>query len=639
MKAGILLDYSTISTTQSNYVFAADTTYYVSGTTAVNLNGTTTMEGGTVIKLTNCPTTKLSLNGRLLLKTAQYRPVSLTSWNDKSVGDSISGSSGNPSSVNGAIYLQDNTGTNTYQQMRFLYAGTGLSAANFSNGVWHCQFVQCGTAVNATNNGPVVLRNVLIAQCTNAVVTLGTLSAEHLTADQCTTLLSGTGSSGNVTNSLISAVGTLGNVTCYSSPQFASGAGVYQTVGAGSYYLSDGSTNRNAGLTNINPTLANSLALRTTYPPLVCSNIVISSSTTLSPQAQRDTDLPDCGFHYDPLDYAFGGVQVTNATLQLTTGTAIAAFGSNYGLGLLSGSQLICVGSPTNLNRIARFNVVQEGSNTNWNGGSMSVKGDWLGGSTPAQAFFRFTDWSMPAQDGYHFSTSGYTMTNAFTDCQFHGGKLDFEMGPFTFTNSLLERVNTTISDDAQMSPLIRNCLYYLGELTVAKNFGGTWTFRDNLFDGVAIYQPGRSVDEAYDGYTPGTTSLVPTNANDVIASITYQAGPLGNYYQPITSSFINRGSINANLVGLYHYTVTTNLVNGYEIKETNSVVDIGFHYVAVDSNGNPIDTNGDGIPDYLSDSNGNGVVDSGEIGWNLTGDLGLTVLITRPQSGATPLP
>ena len=35
------------------------------------------------------------------------------------------------------------------------------------------------------------------------------------------------------------------------------------------------------------------------------------------------------------------------------------------------------------------------------------------------------------------------------------------------------------------------------------------------------------------------------------------------------------------------------------------------------------------------ADSNGNGVVDSGEIGWNITGDLGLQVIITRPRNGA----
>ena len=82
--------------------------------------------------------------------------------------------------------------------------------------------------------------------------------------------------------------------------------------------------------------------------------------------------------------------------------------------------------------------------------------------------------------------------------------------------------------------------------------------------------------------------------------------------------------------MGLYHFTVTTNNV----IEGTNTV-SIGFHYVAVDANGNPLDTNEDGIPDYLEDANGNGVVDSGEINWQVNGDLGLQVWITRPQNNS----
>jgi hypothetical protein len=53
-------------------------------------------------------------------------------------------------------------------------------------------------------------------------------------------------------------------------------------------------------------------------------------------------------------------------------------------------------------------------------------------------------------------------------------------------------------------------------------------------------------------------------------------------------------------------------------VPETNSIVDIGYHYVAVDGYGNPLDANGDGIPDYLEDANGNGIYDAGDLGpWN----------------------
>jgi hypothetical protein len=115
------------------------------------------------------------------------------------------------------------------------------------------------------------------------------------------------------------------------------------------------------------------------------------------------------------------------------------------------------------------------------------------------------------------------------------------------------------------------------------------------------------------------------------LISYNWQSSWLGNYYLPTNSPLIDHGSTTADQIGLYHFTTQTN-----QVKETNSIVDIGYHYVAVDTNGIPIDTNGDGIPDYLEDANGNGLVDSGEIGWNIFGDLGLKVLITRPRNGGT---
>ena len=83
-------------------------------------------------------------------------------------------------------------------------------------------------------------------------------------------------------------------------------------------------------------------------------------------------------------------------------------------------------------------------------------------------------------------------------------------------------------------------------------------------------------------------------------------------------------------LAGLYHYTTQTS-----QAKETTSVVDIGYHYVAVDANGNPIDTDVDGVPDYMEDRNGNGSVDSGETDWQSATDIGLKVWITEPKSNS----
>jgi hypothetical protein len=93
--------------------------------------------------------------------------------------------------------------------------------------------------------------------------------------------------------------------------------------------------------------------------------------------------------------------------------------------------------------------------------------------------------------------------------------------------------------------------------------------------------------------------------------------GPLGGYYQATNSTLLTNGSTLAANLGLYHYTVLTN-----EAVEGTNIVSRGYHYVA-ETNGLPIDTNGDAIPDYLADANGNGVVDSGEIDWLVAGIWG----------------
>lgn len=48
-----------------------------------------------------------------------------------------------------------------------------------------------------------------------------------------------------------------------------------------------------------------------------------------------------------------------------------------------------------------------------------------------------------------------------------------------------------------------------------------------------------------------------------------------------------------------------------------------------------PVDTDGDGIPDYQEDANGNGTLDSGETDPNNPSDSGLRVFITRPRNGS----
>src|SRR5205085_4130181 len=102
-------------------------------------------------------------------------------------------------------------------------------------------------------------------------------------------------------------------------------------------------------------------------------SVNFTQNTTLSPQAERDTDTPDLGYHYPALDWAVGGIVITNCTLTLTNGVAVAVYDLD-GLKLRAGGKLISEGRPLQLNRLVRYNAVQE-QPTFWGatGASMSL--------------------------------------------------------------------------------------------------------------------------------------------------------------------------------------------------------------------------------------------------------------------------
>jgi len=82
--------------------------------------------------------------------------------------------------------------------------------------------------------------------------------------------------------------------------------------------------------------------------PVVYAKATITTNLTLSPQARRDdSGPPDLGWHYDGLDYVFGGCDFY-ANLTLTNGVTLAwyedygsaggDYGQPYGLTLNDGA-------------------------------------------------------------------------------------------------------------------------------------------------------------------------------------------------------------------------------------------------------------------------------------------------------------
>ncbi len=654
----VVLDYMAVNGTLSNYTFQCDTTYAV--TNLANLFGKTTIEGGTVVKFYPSNICQIIINdSNVVCQTGPYRPAIFTVKDDNSVGEAMTGSTGTPTnyygSPDGAVVLAyPTTGTNTLRNLRFSQLNSAMAIEGGAGSprvfnLYDLQLVNCHYGV--IQPGQNVKLNVYNALFLGGAAAFyypitsdgALLHGENLTAHNCTEFaLAESGYdlendynlySIALVNSLFAASGANQNVISTNCQVLATDTGIFQTVGAAGHYLAVGSPYRNAGMTNLNATLLASLRQKTTYPPIVYSNITIDVNTSFVPQAQRDADTPDLGYHYDPLDYAFYRVHFTNAIIRFETGTAIGAFGT-YGMAALSGASLWSEGAPTTMNQLARYNVVQECSNTNWTGVGDIVRGDLFGGPTPAAAHFRFTDSSIPAADGNHIYSQSHETDVRVSDCQFHGGNLGILVNDIFLTNSLLERVNFVLADSSSdLFPMVRNCLFYGGKLLLENLDETTWTFRDNLFDQVGITQTYGEMDCAYNGYSLTNTILRPTNSYHLVTNVVYQTGPLGSYYQTNTSAFLQAGSTTANLVGLYHYTTQTN-----QVKETNSVVDIGFHYVAVDSSGNPNDDDSDGLPDYVEDANGNGTLNSGETKWQDLWDLGFKVLITRPtQSSSAP--
>jgi hypothetical protein len=651
---GVVLDWEQVSGSTNSYVFQSDKTYVITNAFNVNI---ATFEGGTVIKEKLYGS--ISIGTSADCQTGPYRPAIFTSVNDNSVGETIPGSTGSPGygdvAVNLGFYT---TSGGPLSYLRFSHSSLAIDAYDSYPvpslvDVWDCQFIDVAQIFLGLD---LDLHNVLISQPATglyyAIDSYANVYAENVTSDGKGVFILSEDTGGPAIT-LINCLVTQTNLMVLNSGEdhttvatvatvHLPGGHPWQTIGGGTYYLATNSPYRNVGAA-VSGQLSAELRKKTTYPPILLSNASFPAlGTPLAPQAQRDTDEIDLGFHYDPLDFEFGAVVASNQVVTVLPGTAIATFGKSgltYGIGLTYGSQFSFSGTAENPVLITEYNMVQESTPSGWLKTDLCMVGD-VGGGSYSSLNCRFTYWYSPAQDCL-FIPSFCGLPSNFQDCQFHGGQLVEYYASANLTNCLLNRVYAELQPWISPSFNVRNCLFYGGSCFIYP-YTATATFKDNFFDHTSIYSDLTGFDVDYNAYVTNSSRLYPTNTHDLIITNTdFRVGPLGNYYYPtnggMLSRLINAGSVSdAALVGLYHYTTTTNLVSGFQIKETNSIVDIGWHRPATDGSGQARDSDNDGTPDYLEDANNNGLVDSGETDWQSASDPGLKVIITRPRNDST---
>jgi hypothetical protein len=637
MSDGIVLDYTTISTGQSSYTFRAGETYNITGD--ISLSGQTTIEGEAILKIS--PGKKISIQGTIVCNTGMYRSAIITSRNDNKVGQTVPLSTGIPAPGDYSIGIElASTGTHLIENLRILYADTAVKYAGAAGGtatIRHSQIVKCNVCFASSATATCNLRNVLgydFGTFLSASAGIFTINGQHVTANHGTGSFASSVSVGSFENSVFTDIPTLNfsNLGSHSVAQ-TSTTGIYDPLGNGFHYLLTG--RRDSGTSaSIDQSLLADLKLRTTVAPILLTANFTQNTTFIPRGILDDNSLPDIGYHYDPLDFCWSGLQIAiNVTLTLKDGVAVGFYGSK-GLLFTQGAQFVSEGLPNRLNRFVRYDTVQEQPLV-W-GGTFSGLFDL--GSTVITAPYpqvrlNFTDLAFVARSPFVnvlFLNGSTTPLGALTIANSQVRGAYFLLGDsaspghtVTLNNSSFDYCTTEWQFNATYSPpsiTAFNNLFNKGSLSLTLGYYVNWTLKDNLFNSDTLTKSGTggfNITPDYNGYKSGLVSLGGTH-NKTGLTAQFIPGPLGMYYYASSwTTLLDAGSRTYSVAGLYHYTVKSP-ANTKESTDASPTVDIGCHYPAVDSTNLPLDNNSDGIPDCIQDKNGNGLVEVDETPWLL---------------------
>lgn len=605
-RPGVVIDWTSISSGSSNFIFHGDETYHVTGDCW--FNGLTVVEGGTVVKFQRYTNnfTSLSIQGAFESRSSLYHPAVFTAEDDNTVGETVMAGSPSTNANYGGKVLRFNNFANqpVVEHVRIKHANYGLSFEGSTPGglVRHAQFVSCRFPIHAPSyltNLTVRMRNVLIdsVKTGGAVFSAGfagvAFVGEHLTIHGAPSLMAG--GTLTLTNSLVFATGTFPAFVGSGNFTNTSAQGVFSPIGAGQFYLPVGSPHRDAGVSGIHGELARELPFLTTEAPILLTSD-ITSATTLTARPIRDTGALDRGYHYAPLDYCLSGLSVTNTSLYLTNGVALGIFGTN-GFLLRENARLTSEGTALQLNRLVRYTSVQEGGSAWGNTGSTFAMLELraAGASTPS-IDLRFTEATHLAVSTNNYVArrligAGYVYAVrplALSHCQLRGVDLDvvyqwYDTQTVALTNNLFEHCFVGLVQRGGYPTYtlgLNNNLFYGGQLAVQNSdAASSWSVCDNLFLGF-VNNPYLPTGASYNGFGAGVVQFGSSNRTNLAAD--FVKGPLGRYYYPGTGgstslvSLVNAGSRPADQAGLYHFATRSD-----QAAETNSVVDIGFHYPA----------------------------------------------------------
>jgi len=652
-RSGVTMDYSqfTVSTNLTNWIFRSDSTTLI--TDEVDLQGTTVLEGGCVLKFSTNAAARLVFYGPVSCVSDPWHPVTCTAKDDDVYGEQISGSLHSPTNsfYGGAAYfdLQYGTQAVVLHDIKALYASVAfklnVGTLNLDNA--QILYGDMGFRNDSTNTSTV--RNALFFKTakpfysaqTNAVTV-----CEHLTVHQAGYLIYGsTMPDLLLTNSLVISVT---NGVRYSGANVQTNlddTGIFTSAGQGVHYLPVLSQYRGAGNTNVSTNVIASLQMRTTTAPIILSNNV-DPYPILSPVVPRGySTAPDLGFASAPIDFLLRGIVLRTNTLLLTNGVNVAVDCSftNFGILLGTNGTLISDSDPLHLNRIVRSRAIQELPVAD-KAGSATFADAVPPGALQSVLRLRFTDLPLQASDYHFIDPNGYTCIHELTieDCQVRGGVLFLSPNSstnytYTFWNNLFERVGLNFRPYAVGATIqFRNNLFFGGALGIESADANFYLF-DDLFDqaGISADTPS-AIHHDYNGYITNFDRLTPYGLNDVVitnANVGYQTGLLSRYFLPSTSPLIDAGSQTADYSGLYWYCSTTN-----QALELFSPVNIGLHFVALGTNNLPLDGDMDSLSSFREDANGNGSVEPDETNPNNAATFGINdyLLVTQGRSYKT---